>query len=84
MKKEYITSVQLAKLLKKSHVAIYKKIKRGEIKAKRRGRNYVIEKKDVPELLGHSLNETLKERIDVAVKKIVKEYGEALRRLGGE
>lgn len=82
--KNYITSTQLSKLLHKSHVAVYKKIRSGEIKAKKIGRNYVIEKKDLPEILGDMLNEDTIKRVDDAVKKVVKEYGEALRRLGAE
>lgn len=82
--RNHITSVELAGLLNKSHVAIYKKIISGEIKARKIGRNYVIDKNDLPEILGDTLNEALKKRIDTAVKKVVKEYGEALRRLGKE
>ena len=79
---KYITIPELAKILGISRVAVFKKVKSGEIKALRIGRNYAISKKDLGFLLGNSLGQESKKEIDRAVKKTVKEYGETLRLLG--
>lgn len=85
MKKgEYITIPQLAKILGLSRVAVYKKVKKGQIKAVRIGRNYAIARKYVTNILGKAVGEEDKRQIDRAVKKAVKEYGEVLRMLGSE
>lgn len=84
MKKEYITIPQLAKILGISRIAVFKKVKRGEIQAIRIGRNYAIPKEYVDEILGKSLDEKTKKEIEVAVKKTVSEYGEVLKLLGKE
>ncbi len=82
--KDYVTSVELAKLLNLSHVAIYKKILGGKIKAKKIGRNFVIYKKELPSILGKELTKDITRQIEKAVKKVVEDYGEALKMLGRE
>ncbi|MHC4623668.1 MAG: helix-turn-helix domain-containing protein [Planctomycetota bacterium] len=85
MKKgEYITIPQLARILGLSRVAVYKKVKKGQIKAIRIGRNYAIPQEYVANILGKVLNREDKKEIDAAVKKTVKEYGEVLRMLGSD
>ncbi|MBU1127306.1 helix-turn-helix domain-containing protein [Patescibacteria group bacterium] len=80
--KRFLSTTELAKILKISRVAVYKKIKRGEIEAIKVGRNFIIDKK----LLGSIFNEELtkKEKLEIekSVKKTIKEYGETLRLLG--
>lgn len=83
-KSEYITIPQLAKLLGISRVAVYKKVKKGQIKAIRIGRNYAIAQKYVLNILGKALAEEDKKQIDDAVEKTVKEYGQVLKLLGRE
>ncbi len=83
-KSEYISIPQLAKILGLSRVAVYKKVKKGQIKAIRVGRNYAIARKYVANILGKALAEEDKRQIDSAVKKTVKEYGEVLKLLGSE
>lgn len=80
--KEFLTTAELAKLLGISRVAVFKKIKKGEIKAEKIGRNFVIRKKDLGIILGSVLSKKDKTEIEKAVKKVVKEYGETLRLLG--
>ena len=82
MNKNFISTTELAKLLGISRIAVYKKIKRGTIKAVKVGRNFVIEKKDLYGILGKELTGEQKSEVDRAVRKIVKEYGETLRMLG--
>lgn len=83
-KDEYITIPQLAKILGISRIAVFKKVKKGEIEAIKVGRNYAIPKKYIAEILGSSLNQKDKDEIDKAVKKAVKEYGEVFKLLGKE
>jgi excisionase family DNA binding protein len=81
---DYLTIPQLAEILGVSRIAIYKKVKKGQIKAIRVGRNYAIPKKYISEILGDSLSEASKKQIDKAISRTVKEYGEVLRLLGRE
>ena len=86
--KEYFTTNELAKLLGISHVAVYKKIKNKQIKAQKIGRNFIIFKKDIDDVLGDvisdKLTEKTKEKISLGVDRVVKEYGEVLQKLGKE
>jgi excisionase family DNA binding protein len=82
MKNKFISTTELAKILGISHVAVYKKIKAGQIKAVKVGRNYIIDKKDLGGILGDELTKKDKEMIGRVVKRTVKEYGETLRLLG--
>jgi excisionase family DNA binding protein len=82
--KEYYTIPELAKILGISRIAVYKKVKKGQIKAKKVGKIYAISKKYVASVLGKDLSEIEKKEIEKAVKKTVKEYGEALKLLGKE
>ncbi len=79
---QYITIPEIAKILGLSRITVFKKVKKGEIKAIKIGRNYAIQKKFIDELLGKTLKETEKDEIDSAVRKTVKEYGETLKLLG--
>lgn len=49
--REFLSTIQLAKLLKISRVAVLKRINRGAIKAVKVGRNFVIKRKDIKHLL---------------------------------
>ena len=84
VKSEYISISQFAKILGVSRIAIYKKIKKGQIEATRIGRSYVIPKKYITDITGKTLSEKDKRIIDEAVKKTFKEYGEVLKLLGRE
>ena len=83
-KNQYITIPQLAEILGLSRIAVYKKVKKGQIKAIRIGRNFAIPKKYIANILGKTLGEADKREIDSAVKKTVREYGEVLKLLGRE
>ncbi len=83
-KSEFITIPQLARLLGLSRIAVYNKVKSGEIKAVRIGRTYAINTKDIADILGKTLTKKSKEEIDQAIKKTIDEYGEVLRLLGQE
>ena len=83
-KNQFLTIPQLAKILKISRVAVYKKIKKGQIKAIKIGKIYAIPKEYIADILGKTLSKNDKKEIDKAVKKTVKEYGEVLKLLGRE
>ncbi len=85
MKKgEYLTIPQLAGLLGISRIAVYRKVRKGQIKAVKIGRNYAIPQKQIAAVLGKTLREEDKREIEAAVRKTVREYGETLRLLGSE
>jgi excisionase family DNA binding protein len=81
---EYVTIPQLAKILGVSRITIYNKVKNGEIEAIRVGRVYAIPKKYVTDILGKTLSEETRKKIDKAVSWTVREYGEVLIKLGNE
>ncbi len=81
---KYITIPRLAELLGVSRIAVYRRVKKGEIPAMRIGRIYVITDQTVNEILGKKLTEKGKIRIDEAVQRTVREYGEVLKKLGRE
>lgn len=83
-KKQFLSTVEVAKMLGISRIAVFKKIKSGEIKAQKIGRNFVIDKKDLPEVLGEVIGEEKKREIELSVRKTVREYGQALKLLGKE
>ncbi len=84
MENKYITIPELAKLLGISRIAVYKKVRKGQIRAVKIGRNFAISKKYISGIIGKDLNEQDKKEIDNAIRKTVQEYGEVLRLLGRE
>ena len=83
-KKEFITIPQLAKILGISRIAVYRKVKKGQIKAVKVGRCFVISERQLAGILGKAVGRQDREQIDAAVRKTVEEYGEVLRLLGRE
>ena len=53
--KQFISIPQMAKLLKISRIAVFKKVKKGEIKAIKIGKRYAISKKYIKEKFGDIL-----------------------------
>lgn len=84
MERELYSTMEAADILGISRVAVFQKIQSGEIKATKVGRNYVIEKDHLLELVGETLGEERKQEIEAAVNKTMSEYGEALKKLGRE
>lgn len=84
----FISVAELAKILGISHVAVFKRIQKGQIPAEKIGRSYAISMEYVNEIVyGSGLNiltESKKEDIKKAVEKVVKEYGDTLKLLGKE
>lgn len=84
MSKNLLPTSEVAKLLGISRVAVFKKIRSGEIKAIKVGRNFVIDRNDLTGILESSLTNKRKKELDEAVSKVVEEYGETLKLLGKE
>lgn len=84
----FVSVAELAKMLGISRIAVFNKIKKGQIPAEKIGRSYAISMEHVNEIIsGYSpgiLTEEKKEDIKKAVEKVVKEYGETLKLLGRE
>jgi excisionase family DNA binding protein len=72
------------RLLGISRIAVYKKVKKGELDAVRIGRSWAIPAAALDYFLGRSLREQDKRELDAAVKRVVNEYGEVLEKLGKE
>ncbi|MDD5174610.1 MAG: helix-turn-helix domain-containing protein [Candidatus Omnitrophica bacterium] len=85
---KYISIAELAKILRISRIAVYKKVKKGDIKAMKVGRNYVIPSsvlvRNTINIKGRPLTEAQKNTIEKAIRKTVEEYGEVLKKLGSE
>ena len=80
----YLTVSQLAEILGISRIAVHKRIKKGEIPARKIGNFYVIPKSYISEVFGRTVSAHWKKIIERAVRKAVKEYGEVLVKLGNE
>jgi excisionase family DNA binding protein len=83
-KSEYIAIAQFAEILGISRIAVYQRIKKGQIKAIRIGRSFAIPRKYLTDITGKTVSEKDKKIIDEAVKKTFQEYGEVLKLLGKE
>ena len=87
-KTKYISVAELAKMLGISRIAVFNKIKKGQIPAEKIGRSYAISMEHVNEIISGSsvgvLTDDKKEEIKKAVEKVVREYGETLKLLGKE
>ena len=84
MKSEFITIPQLAEQLGVSRIAVYNRVKKGQIPAVRVGRNYAIRQADVRRLLSAELTQADRRRIDEAVGAVVAQYGKVLEWLSRE
>lgn len=82
--KEYYSLPELAKILGISRIAVYKKVTKGQIPALKIGKNYAVPKKYIEKILGKELDEEDKAEIKTAVKRVVSEYGDVLKKLGKE
>lgn len=80
--KKSLSTTELAKILGISRIAVYKRIKTGKIKAKKVGHDFVIDIKDLGDVLEKGLKKEEKLEIEKAVKKTIEEYSETLKLLG--
>ena len=80
----FLTIPELAKLLGISRIAVYNRVKKGQISAKKIGKTYIIMDRTIGNILGKNVTRSEKQWIDSAVRKTVQEYGEVLKLLGKE
>lgn len=80
----FFSTTELAEMLGVSRVTVFKKIRSGAIHAEKVGRNYVIPKDEIAAALGVFVPERRRKEIDQSIDRTIKEYGDALRRLGEE
>ena len=76
-----MTVPQLAEKMGLSRIAVYNKVKSGQIKARRVGRIYEIPASEVEAILSGSPTASQKRRLRAAVRRAVREYGSVLERL---
>jgi excisionase family DNA binding protein len=79
-----ITIPQLADRLGISRIAVWNKVKKGEIPATQIGRQYVISARDARIAAGEELTSEQEQWIAVAVDRVVRKYGPVLKRLSRE
>ncbi len=82
--KDFFSTQEVADLLGISRIAVFKKIKSGEIQATKAGRSYIILQGELPAILEIALSDRRKEDLTKAVRRTVREYGETLKLLGRE
>ena len=82
--KPYISLPEMAELLGISRIAVFKKVKKGQLKAEKMGRNYFVESEYALQYAYeynrfHELSTKQKEEIEEAVEKITSEDSEAFK-----
>jgi excisionase family DNA binding protein len=80
--REYISVSELARFLGISRIAVYKRIKKGQINVIKIGKNFAVPSEYIKDIVGQNLSEKDKKIIDKAVEKTFKEYGEVIKKLG--
>ena len=78
------STAEVAKILQLSRVEVFRKIKNQKIKAEKVGRNYVIAHEDLMEALGKIVGSAKKQKIEIAVKRAMREYGKTFKKLSEE
>lgn len=84
MNKKYISTREAAEIMGISRIAVVKKIQKGQIKAEKVGRSYMVDRDSLNVIYKEELTKEEKTQIEKAVKKTVKDFGEALKKLGNE
>ncbi|OGL74605.1 hypothetical protein A3C96_02135 [Candidatus Uhrbacteria bacterium RIFCSPHIGHO2_02_FULL_60_10] len=80
----YSTS-ELAKKIGVTRTTVFRWIKEGKLKAERVGRNYIIPEDELERIAPQTESQEQKNKeLGEAVKKVVSEYGETLKKLGAE
>ena len=84
--KQYLTVPELARILGISRIAVYKKVKKGQIHAIRIGRNFAIPTDYIKSHIA-DIEQTLRAEDELLqtkelMQKAFKDYGEVFKRLG--
>lgn len=81
---KFFSTQEVADLLNISRIAVFKKIKKGEIKAEKVGRNYIIPAESLSEIFNNNLTDKAKDKLSSSVDKVINDYGETIKLLGNE
>lgn len=81
---DFLTVKELADILGISRIAVFNKIKRGQILAKKIGKTYIISKDQLVGVIDSNLSEDDKDKINNGVIKVIHDYGDTLKMLGKE
>ncbi len=76
----FISTMEAAKILGISPIAVFKQIRSGKIKAKKVGHGFVIEKSELLSAMDSALGKSQKDDIKKAVRKTASHYGKKLKR----
>jgi len=83
--KEFYSTSEAAKMLGVSRITVFNRIKTGKIEAKRFGRNYFISSSSLPRQEKTAGSDSDKNNdLREGVKRVVREYGTTLKKLGAE
>lgn len=82
--KQYYSTSEVADILRISRISVFNRIKRGQLKAEKVGRNYIIKNESLIEALGQSIGKEKKAHIEKAMDKALKEYAATFKLLGKE
>lgn len=80
----FLTVKELADILGISRIAVFNKIKRGQLVANKIGKTYLIPKDQLVGIINSNLTEEEKINIKIGVSKVIHDYGETLKMLGKE
>lgn len=78
------STAEVARILHLSRIEIFRKIKSGKIKAEKIGRNYVVPRDSIEEILGETIGVHKRGEIDSVIDKALKEYGDTFTKLSKE
>lgn len=84
MPKSMYSTTEVANILHISRIEVFRRIKKGKIKAEKIGRNYIVSHESLAEALGNTLGSAKKKEIENAIDQALKDYGEVFKKLSRE
>lgn len=84
MTKKYYSTTEVAHILRISRVSVFNRIRNGNLKAEKVGRNYIVSHEALLEALGKSLGREREKGIEQAIDRAIRDYGKAFKMLGRE
>lgn len=80
-KKGFFTTAEVAEMYKISRIAIFKRIKKGTLKAEKVGRNYIIKKEDIKDILDKLHEENILASVDGSENKSLSQISLNIREI---
>jgi len=84
MNKKFLSTTELALLLGISRQAVFKKIRSGQIKARKSGRHLLINKKDLAKTLSTTITKAMEKEMRKAALKVIEKNIEIIKSLREE